>query len=298
MVGPENSEFLEAALDELYGADPSEFVALRKRLAGEIRATGEKDGAKAVLAARRPTTAAWALNQVGRRDPTLVEALLDASRDLHTAQTGSGGRDAMRSATRAHRDALAAATDAALAMLGSRANDAYRSQIQASLHAASVDEVVGDELRRGRLTREITGSSGFPDAPGLTLVPDLTPAAEPKRKPPPPKRTKREGSERQDAARAAAEEKAKQAEQERIVREQAAAAERERQRAEAEAAWQVAQDEAAVAESAAQAAHAQAARLEQELDDARREVRAADDRAAGARREAARLAREAMKLQP
>ena len=128
-------------------------------------------------------------------------------------------------------------------MLGSRANDAYRSQIQATLHAASVDEVVGDELRRGRLTREITGSSGFPDAPGLTLVPDLEPAAEPKRKPPPPKRTKREGSERQDAARAAAEEKAKRAEQERIVREEAAAAERERQRVEAEAAWQAAQDE-------------------------------------------------------
>ena len=298
MMGPENSGSLEAALDELYGADPGEFVALRKRLAGEIRATGEKDGAKAVLAARRPTTAAWALNQVGRRDPGFFEALLDASRELHAAQTGSGGRDAMRNATRAHRDALAAATDAALTMLGSRANDAYRSQIQATLHAASVDEVVGDELRHGRLTREITGSSGFLDAPGLMLVPDLEPAAEPKRKPPPPKRAKREGSEHQDAARAAAEEKAKRAEQERIVREQAAAAERERQRVEAEAAWQAAQDAAGVAEAAAEGARAHVARLEQELDDARRDVRAVDDRAAGARREAARLAREAMKLQP
>ena len=264
MAGAESAELLDAALDELYGVDPAEFVAVRKRLAGELRAAGEKDEAKTLLAARRPTTAAWALNQVSRREPAVVEALLDASRALHAAQIGSGGREVMRDATRAHRDALAAATDAALAILESRANDAYRSQIQATLHAAGVDEVVGDELRHGRLTREITGSSGFPDVPGLTLVPDLGPPAEPKRTSP-PKRTKRDERERHDAARAAAQE---QAERERVAREQAAAADRERQRLEAEAAWRVAQSEAAAAEDAARAAHDRVARLGQDLDDA------------------------------
>ena len=36
---------IDEALDELYGADPSEFVALRKRSAASLRSAGDKDGA-------------------------------------------------------------------------------------------------------------------------------------------------------------------------------------------------------------------------------------------------------------
>src|SRR6476660_475911 len=57
----------DAALDELYGVEPSAFVATRKKLAADLRAAGDKDGARALLAARRPSTAAWALNQLARR---------------------------------------------------------------------------------------------------------------------------------------------------------------------------------------------------------------------------------------
>ena len=37
---------LDGAFDELYGGDPSEFVATRKRLAAELRGRGDKTGAK------------------------------------------------------------------------------------------------------------------------------------------------------------------------------------------------------------------------------------------------------------
>lgn len=295
MAASGESDALEAALDELYGVDPSEFVAARKRLAAGLRTAGEKDAAKTLQAARRPTTAAWALNQLSRLGPALVESFLDAGRELQATQMGAraGGREAMREATRAHRDALAAATDAALGTLESRATDGYRSQILATLHAASVDDGVAEQLQQGRLIREITGSTGFPEGPSLTLVPDLEPAAPRKAEREPPKRAARDRSTREDAAA----EKAKQAEQQRLQRERAAAEDLARRRAEAEGAWQAAQDEVAAAESAAQTAHDQAEQLEHDLERVRREARAADDRASSARRDAARLARAVMKLQ-
>src|SRR6476646_5174656 len=211
MAASGKSETLEAALGELYGVDPSEFVAARKRLAAELRTAGEKDAAKTIQAARRPTTAAWALNQLSRQEPALVASFLAAGRELHAAQMGSstGGREAFRDATRAHREALAAATDAALATLESRATDAYRTQIIATLHAASVDDAVALQLHQGRLIREITGSTGFPEGPRLSLVPDLQESTEPKREREPTKRATRDRTPREEAA----EEKAKLAEQ-------------------------------------------------------------------------------------
>ena len=87
----------------------------------------------------------------------------------------------LRYAIRAHRDALVAATDAALAVLGERANDSFRGEIVSTLRAVSTSEEVERQFRSGRLVRE-AASSGFPDAAGLTLVPDL-PASRPRDKP-------------------------------------------------------------------------------------------------------------------
>jgi hypothetical protein len=60
-ASPEPS--LEAALDELYGSDPTEFVAIRKRLASSLAAAGDTAAAKELRGARRPSTSAWALNR-------------------------------------------------------------------------------------------------------------------------------------------------------------------------------------------------------------------------------------------
>src|SRR5258706_12629024 len=98
---------LEDALDELYGVDPSEFVAVRKRLSSSLRSAGDKEAAKELLAARRPSTSAWALNQVARRQPQVIESLLEASRALFAAQTrGSNKPDVLRDAIRTHRAAI------------------------------------------------------------------------------------------------------------------------------------------------------------------------------------------------
>ena len=244
---------LEDALDELYAADPSEFVATRKRLSGAVRDAGDKAGAKLLQGARRPSTSAWALNQLARREPQLVESLLDASSALYAAQTrGSNQPDVLRDAIRAHRDALDAATDAALAVLGERANDSFRGEIVSTLRAVSTSEEVERQFRSGRLVRE-AASSGFPDAAGLTLVPDL-PASRPRDKPKAKPAAKRR--ERSEAAGADAD----------TAREREA-----RRRADLEAA-ETARADAEAAAADADRAEARVVELEDELKAARREL--------------------------
>jgi hypothetical protein len=228
---------VEAALDELYAADPGAFVATRKRLSAALRGEGDKVGAKLVQGARRPSTSAWALNQLARREPALVEKLLDTSDALYAAQTrGSNGPDVLRDAIRAHREAVEAATDAATAILGERSNDGFRSEIVSTLRAVGTDDEISAQLRTGRVLREAS-LSGFPDAVGLTLVPDL-PAPKPKSKPKPEPKTKPR------AATPATDLVAKEA----------------------------ARKEAAAAVADADRAHARVEELEAQLTDARREL--------------------------
>jgi hypothetical protein len=303
MPGPGQDDPLEAALDELYGVDADEFVDSRKRLVGELRGAGEKDAAKLLGAARRPTTAAWALNQLRRREVHQVEEFFDLSRVLEIAQTraSSSGRDAMRDATKAQREALAAMTDAAMAILGSGATEATRSQIRSTLQAASADPAVAEHLQQGRLVKEVSGATGFPDVPGLTLVPDLHPSRAPAAKPAREKAARAKAPANGDAKRAATlktapSERAAAEARRKEAREREAAERKEQRRREAEAAAESAQVDADDAKRAATAAHERVGALEQELDEARRAARAADTEAGRTHKHAGRLARDAAKL--
>ena len=81
-----------------------------------------------------------------------------------------GDGDTMRERIRAHREALEATTQAALAILGTRSNDGFRNEIVATLRTASTDDEVGRVLQRGRLVREVDASAGFPQATGLAVT--------------------------------------------------------------------------------------------------------------------------------
>jgi len=259
---------LEDALDELYGVEPSEFVAVRKRLSATLRDAGDKAGAKVLQGARRPSTSAWALNQLARREPQLVEGLLDASSALYAAQTrGTNKPDGLRDAIRAHREAVDAAADAATAVLGARANDSFRGEMVSTLRAVSTDEDLGRQLRTGRLVRE-SSVSGFPDAVGLTLVPDL-----PASKSGTPSKTANRPTKR--PARSEAGTEAAQAKAERV--------EREKQQKADLAAKEAARKDAEAAEAVADRAHARVEALEGELEIARHELTEARARSRKAR---------------
>jgi hypothetical protein len=147
-------------VDDLFGLPPDEFTAARDARSKRLKAEGDKAGAAEVKALRRPTVAAWAVNQVARDQPSLVEAVVEAGRALVAAQEhllGGGGRDELRSATAARREAVAAATKAAVALAG----DTHRDAIHATFDAAATDEDAGALVTAGRLTKELDPPSSF-----------------------------------------------------------------------------------------------------------------------------------------
>ncbi len=170
---------LDRALDELYGVEPGAFVTRRTELVKELRAVGAKEEARALAKARRPSNAAWALNALARSEPALIAAVIEAGATL-SRQVRSGDAAKIRSATRARRSAVdaavAAAVDAAVAV--STNADGLRPALAASLEAASVDDDLATDLAAGRLVHEPEATFGFPDVPGLQLVPKLPPEPE------------------------------------------------------------------------------------------------------------------------
>ena len=69
------TDSLEQVADELYGLPPGEFTEARDALVKRLRADKERDLANQVKGLRRPTVAAWALNQLVRNRRKDVGAL-------------------------------------------------------------------------------------------------------------------------------------------------------------------------------------------------------------------------------
>jgi hypothetical protein len=267
--GTADAPSLDAALDELYGVAPDEFVSTRTRLAADLKAAGDNDAAKELKAARRPTVAAWTLNQLCRREPDRLEEFLARSRALRDAAP-----DDLRAALAAQRASFTDLADAALGVLGTRANEAHRAQITASLHAAAADAVVAEQLVQGRLTREID-EVGFPSTEaGATNATKRAPAA---RRPPP-------------AARAPAPEPDARAERRRQE------ARRTEERARLDTTLAETERSAGAAERAHDGAQRAVEQAKADLDRARREERDAADRARKARKLVEQLRRERDRL--
>jgi hypothetical protein len=151
---------VEQAADELYGAPLAEFTKRRDGLARQLRQDGLRDEADAVKALRKPSAAAWALNQLARRRPKDVEQLLAAGerlRKTHEALLSGGDRAALQRASaeerelidRLTRDAAAVASEAGTATAAT-----LDERIRDTLHAAALDEQTAADLAAGRLVRE------------------------------------------------------------------------------------------------------------------------------------------------
>jgi len=145
---------LDEAVDLVYGAHLDAFVSERARLARELRDSGDPAAAEQVVKLKKPTVAAWALNQLSRRQRRDVDLLLDAGHRLRQAQEGVvGGADraSFEKAQKTQRDALRRLTQQAAQLLGG-ASAPVRSQISATLRAAAVSEEGRELLARGRFT--------------------------------------------------------------------------------------------------------------------------------------------------
>jgi hypothetical protein len=154
----------------LYGLPREEFTPARNLLAAQLRSEGDPETAAAVKALRKPTAAAWAVNQLVRAEPDLVEALLGAGGELRQAhrQAASGrGAEQLRAAAEAERTAVERLMERAPAVLGRVPSPVLGEAMRNTLHAASSDDEARELVRSGTLTTDLRGIGLGPVPAGL-----------------------------------------------------------------------------------------------------------------------------------
>ena len=150
-------------IDELFALPPEEFTAARDELA---KAMDDRQAAREVKTLRRPTAAAWAVNQTVRRHPDAVERLLAAGREVRAAQrrAASGlSAPAFGKAIAERRRLVIELTDLATAILAEagRPAESQTRAIANSFEAAAADEAAAEAVAAGRLSKELTPPAGF-----------------------------------------------------------------------------------------------------------------------------------------
>lgn len=184
-------DLLEVA-DELYGLTLPEFTPTRDARAKELK-SADTQLATRVKALRKPSTAAWVVNLLVRRESEQVTQVLQVGTALREAQASLAGEE-LRALTRQRRQLTAAVTTRARALAaehGQKVTPAVSDQVEATLTAAMVDEDCAAAVRSGLLVAplastgveavELGDAVAVPEALGFSARPRA--AAEPTARP-------------------------------------------------------------------------------------------------------------------
>ncbi len=276
-----SADVVGAALDRLHASPLDAFVNLRRELALELRKGGDAAASRLVATAPKPSRTAWALNQVARRRPEVLTAVIEA-RAVAVAAQKARDPSLVRVTARAYRERVAAAVQAASEILGETGSQLTATQgrrIGATLQALAGAEDAHERARLlgGRLVADVDVDDPFA---GLEVGPMREgPAAEtPPRPEGPPKDDLAPRRAARAAAEAAARERIVQREREKKAQELERARERvrslEQEVSEARASARDAEVAATRAHAEAERARRTADAVERRLDEARRAVRA------------------------
>ena len=151
----------DAETDALYSLPLADFVRERDALSKRFKDARESERAAEVKGLAKPSVAAWAINQLARREKSKVSALLKAGERLRQEQAKVLRGDSpasLRGATedlREETEHLIAAARSFLSEAGKGASDATLARIRSTLQAGAVDETSRDLLEQGRVTREL-----------------------------------------------------------------------------------------------------------------------------------------------
>lgn len=170
-----SSQDVSVNSQDLYGLPLERFTPERNALAKQLRERGDRDEAARVAKLKKPSVAAWAVNQLVRTQKREVEAVFRAGDELQKAQAnvleGRGEPGSLRKAADAERAGLERLTRKARGLLsgeGHELSPAKLEQVSDTLHAAAIDEDARDQVRDGCLVRELRhvglGALGAPAA--------------------------------------------------------------------------------------------------------------------------------------
>lgn len=161
------------AADHLYGLPREEFIAARKEAVKELREKGNVEAAEEVAALPKPTVAAWALNQVQRRDGKAMEELIAAAHRLRAAQRAlleGDDRAGLDEAQREERRLTEQVVDAARSELDSP-SEATITRVRDTLSGLGLDDSLEADLGRGRLAKDREAVGGFGFDPAVVPAP-------------------------------------------------------------------------------------------------------------------------------
>lgn len=143
----------DAAIVELYGLMPEQFIGVRNQLAKAARDAGDQQTATAVAALRKPTVSAWLANQLVRTDPDGIHALTQLGEQLRETYLSSDStrrRELTRQRHDLVRNLVRVARDQAAG--GRRVTPQTTERLTETLDAALVDPAAAQLLRSGQLT--------------------------------------------------------------------------------------------------------------------------------------------------
>jgi hypothetical protein len=164
---------------DLYGLPLEEFTARRNELVKSLKAAGEKDEAARVAKLRKPSTPAWAVNQLVRTQSKRIKALFEAGDAIAEAQA-HGQPEKLRQAAAKQRAELAGLMDRAEGLLDAEGRTLAAStqeRVGETLRAAAIDPESRTQVEAGCLTRELqfTGLAGFSTAAAAPASPGSRP---------------------------------------------------------------------------------------------------------------------------
>lgn len=155
---------VDEAATRLYAMPLDQFIATRKSLVAEARAAGERDVAREVGELRKPSVAAWLVNQLARLDPAPLAGLISLGDRLRDAQSAMRGSE-MKTLAR-ERNAVVEEAMARVSALAGDRGVGLSPGVTAELHdtfvAALATAEAGAAVRSGRLVRALS-YAGFGD---------------------------------------------------------------------------------------------------------------------------------------
>src|SRR5437763_13328928 len=138
---------------DLYGLPLERFTEERNALARRLRQQGRREEAAEVSKLRKPSVAAWAVNQLVRTQRREIDALFAVGDALQKSQgdvlAGRGDAGSLRAAADAERAALDRLGPKARGLLiadGHELTPPKLEQVSDTLHAAALEEEARDRI--------------------------------------------------------------------------------------------------------------------------------------------------------
>ena len=148
---------LVAIADGLYAVPAEAFTEARNAAARE---TADKELSRRVKALKKPSTAAWAVNLLVRREADQIDQVLALGESLRQAAESMQGEE-LRALTRQRRQLTAALASTARSLARAaevRLSQAVVDQVEGVLNAAMLDPVAADAVRSGLLVKAFTST--------------------------------------------------------------------------------------------------------------------------------------------